>query len=55
MTPMQIQISDIIGRAPDKPKKRFGTKTMDAQIAFVENDNIYIEPVSKSVLNDINL
>ena len=55
MTPMQIQISDIIGRAPDKPKKRFGTKNMDAQIAFVENDNIYIEPVSKSVLNDINL
>lgn len=55
MTPMQIQISDIIGRAPDKQKKRFGTKTMDAQIAFIENDNIYIEPVSKSVLNDINI
>lgn len=55
MTPMQVQISDIIGRAPDKPKKRFGSKPMEAQIAFVENDNIYIEPVSKSVLNDINI
>lgn len=55
MSPMQIQISDIIGRAPDKPKKRIGSKNMEAQIAFVENDNIYIEPVSKSVLNDIHI
>lgn len=55
MTPMQIQIGDIIGRSPDKPKKLFGSKGMDAQIAFVEEDNIYIEPVSKSVLNDINI
>ncbi|MDE7366975.1 MAG: septum site-determining protein MinC [Lachnospiraceae bacterium] len=55
MTPMQIQISDIIGRAPDKPKKRLGNKNPEAQIAFLEEDNIYIEPVSKSVLNDINI
>lgn len=55
MEPMQIQISDILGRAPDKPKKKFGKKDMDAQIAFVENDNIYIEPISKSVLNDIKI
>lgn len=55
MEPMQIQIGDVIGRAPDKPKKKFGKKELDAQIAFVEEDNIYIEPVSKSVLNDIKL
>lgn len=55
MEPMQVQIGDIIGRSPDKPKKKFGKKDMDAQIAFVENDNIYIEPVSKSVLNDIKI
>jgi septum site-determining protein MinC len=55
MEPMQIQISDVIGRSPDKPKKKFGKKEIDAQIAFVENDNIYIEPVSKSVLNDIKI
>lgn len=55
MTPVQIQISDIIGRAPDRQKKRFGGKNTDAQIAFVEEDNIYIEPVTKSVLNDINI
>lgn len=55
MTPMQVQIGDIIGRAPDKPKKRPGKKNPEAQIAFVEEDNIYIEPVSKSVLNDINI
>ncbi len=55
MEPMQIQISDIIGRAPDRQKKKFGKKDMDAQIAFVENDNIYIEPVNKTVLNDIKI
>lgn len=55
MEPMQIQISDIIGRAPDKQKKKLGKKDMDAQIAFVENDNIYIEPISKSVLSDIKI
>lgn len=55
MEPMQIQISDIIGRAPDKPKKKFGKRDMDAQIAFIENDNIYIEPLNKSVLNDIKI
>ena len=55
MEAMQIQIADIIGRSPDKPKKRFGRKEPEAQIAFVENGNIYIEPVSKSVLNDIHI
>lgn len=55
MEPMQVQISDIIGRAPDKPKKKLGKKDMDAQIAFIENDNIYIEPISKSVLSDIKI
>lgn len=55
MLPMQIQISDIIGRSPDKPKKRIGSKNTEAQIAFVENENIYIEPVSKSVLNDLRI
>ncbi len=55
MEPMQVQISDIIGRAPDKQKKKLGKKDMDAQIAFVENDNIYIEPISKSVLSDIKI
>ncbi len=55
MNPMQIQIGDIIARSPDKPKKHFASKSMDAQIAFVENENIYIEPVSKAVLNDINI
>lgn len=55
MEPMQVQISDIIGRAPDKQKKRLGKKEMDAQIAFVEDDNIYIEPISKSVLSDIKI
>lgn len=55
MSPMQVQIADIIGRAPDKPKKKLIQKQLDPQIAFVENDNIYIEPVSKAVLNDINI
>lgn len=53
MNPMLIQIADAIARSADKPKWR---KVDDeAKIAFVENGNIYIEPVKKSVLNDIHL
>lgn len=52
MQPMQIRIADIIGRSPDRPND---TKTQEPKIAFIEDGNIYIEPLSKSVLNDIKL
>ncbi len=52
MNPMLIQIADAIARSADKPRRRVDD---EAKIAFAENGNIYIEPVKKSVLNDIHL
>ena len=61
MDPMQIRIGDFIARASDediaKPKKLKKDKqkrVSEAKIAFVENENIYIEPLNKEVLNDIH-
>ena len=52
MNPVQIRIADIIARAPDKPSKKMVKET---KIAFVEDGNIYIEPLNKDVLDDICL
>ncbi|BBF42237.1 septum site-determining protein MinC [Lachnospiraceae bacterium KM106-2] len=52
MQPVQIRIADIIGRSPDKPLK---DEKKEVKIAFVEDGNIYIEPLTKDVINDINL
>lgn len=52
MNPVQIRIADTIARSPDKPEKVAGKET---KIAFLEDGNIYIEPLSKEVINDINL
>lgn len=63
MQPMQIRIGKHIARSadgePEKKKKFFGrsknndNQPMEAQIAFVEDENIYIEPISKALLNEI--
>ncbi len=52
MEPMQIRIADTIARAPDKPKKK---QLKEAKIAYLENGNIYIEPLDKDVMGDIRL
>ncbi|NLK03579.1 MAG: septum site-determining protein MinC [Clostridiales bacterium] len=52
MRPTQIRIADTIARSPDKPVKE---SVKEAKIAFLEEGNIYIEPLNKSVLNDIRL
>lgn len=52
MNPMQIRIADAIARSADRPKRKVDD---DAKIAFLDNGNIYIEPIKKSVLNDIHL
>lgn len=54
MAPIQIRIGDTIARSNDaagKPKK-IGDGTM---IAFVEDENIYIEKLDKAILDDIRL
>ncbi|MGB4658048.1 MAG: septum site-determining protein MinC [Mobilitalea sp.] len=52
MSPTQIRIADTIARAPDKPVK---DEVKETKIAFLEEGNIYIEPLTKSILNDITL
>lgn len=52
MEPVQIRIADTIGRAPDKKSKDV---VKEPKIAFVDEGNIYIETLNKSVLNDIQL
>jgi len=59
LDPVQIRIADTIARAPDKvgkmPWKREKEKTKEPKIAFRSEGNIFIEPVSRTVLNDIKL
>jgi len=50
MHPIQLRIADVYARAEDNSKS-----TSEPRIAFVENENITIEPLTKSVLNDITL
>ena len=52
MYPTQIRIADTIARSPDKPVRQ---EIKEAKIAFLEDGNIYIEPLNRSVLQDINL
>lgn len=52
MYPVQIRIADTIARSPDNPIK---DENKEAKIAFLEEGNIYIEPVNKKVLNEIRL
>lgn len=55
MDPMQIRIGDVIARSSDKGQAK-KKKTEDVpKIAYVEDGNIYIEPITIDVLNDINL
>ncbi len=50
MNPMQIRISDIIARSPDEAPKN---PVKETKVAYIENGNIYIEPFTKDVMNDI--
>lgn len=50
MHPIQLRIADIFARSADREDR----ETIP-RIAFVEDENIYIEPLTKSVLKDITL
>lgn len=52
MMPGQIRIADTIARSPDNPIRE---EAKEPKIAFLEDGNIYIEPLSKESINDINL
>lgn len=61
MEPMQIQIGPCIARSPDqkarkgKPSRKKMKKNLEAKIAFVENDNIFIETITRSLINEISI
>ncbi|MCD8020609.1 MAG: septum site-determining protein MinC [Clostridiales bacterium] len=61
MEPMQIQIGKCIARSPDqKGKKRKDSKKrnkspMEAKLAFVENNNIFIETITRSLISEISI
>ncbi len=57
MDPMQIRIADVIARKSDKqPTARERKKQEETpKIAYVEDGNIYIEPITKEVLGDIRI
>lgn len=52
MMPIQIRISDVIARSPDKPDKQSAAET---KIAYLEDGRIYTETVSKNVLNSLKI
>lgn len=51
MNPVQIRIGDTIARCSDKPKKLHKPET---KIAYVDGGNIYIDPLNKEVLGELN-
>ncbi len=60
MNPMQIQIGNCIARAPDteKKKKKLRRKRkaeeLTAMIAFVEENNIFIEKISRELITELS-
>lgn len=61
MEPMQIQIGDCIARSPDQKAKKVKTgrkknqKQLEAKLAFVENDSIFIETITRSLISEISI
>ncbi len=61
MDPMQIRIAETIARKADEAIKKSNKKSMfrkqsplvEPQIAYVEDNNIYIEPITREVLQDM--
>lgn len=53
MNPMQIRIGDVLARNADETKNRL--KLTGPHVAYVQDGNIYIEEITKDVLNEIEL
>lgn len=60
MDPVQIRIGDVIGRSADRTssahtkKKKKTEPASDPQIAVVKDGSIYIEPITKGLLNNLS-
>ena len=62
MEPMQIQIGSYIARSPDqrvkntkKNAKKKNRQELLAKLAFVENDSIFIETITRSLISEIRI
>ena len=62
MEPMQIQIGSCIARSPDhgakntkKNARKKNKQELLAKLAFVENDNIFIETITRSLISEISI
>ena len=62
MEPMQIQIGSFIARSPDQDAKntkknarKKNKQELLAKLAFVENDNIFIETLTRSLISEISI
>ena len=61
MEPMQIQIGNCIARSPDqktkskKSARKKNQKQLEAKLAFVENDNVFIETITRTLINEISI
>ena len=60
MDPVQIKIGDVIGRSADRAawegsgrKKKKTEPALEPQVAIVKDGNIYIEPITKGLLNNL--
>lgn len=54
MSPVQIRIADSIARCADTTSGTKGQAT-GPMIAYTENGNIYMEPITKDVIGDIRI
>lgn len=58
MLPVQLRIGTAIARCSDddtETKKKKKKNTLEPKIAFVENEMIYIEPVSREIIHDMSI
>lgn len=62
MEPMQIQIGNCIARSPDhetkntkKNARKKNRQELLAKLAFVENDSIFIETITRSLISEISI
>lgn len=60
MDPMQIQIGEFIARAPDETdhkkrgRKKKKTEEFSPKIAFIEDNNIIIDSISRELINEMS-
>ncbi len=55
MMPVQIKIADAIGRSDDQPAYLKRRHASEPKIAYAEDGKIYMELITKEVINDIRI